>query len=192
MLFKNSPCNQLHFAEFTLRPIEEKDLAKVLEWRNSERIRINMYHDHLITKEEHGRWFQKLMEGKESQFLLFEHRATPVGVVSFSQIDRKNGNGNWGFYIGEENTPKGTGFCMGVLGIGYAFEKMNLRKLYGEVFAFNASSIRFHKRLGFQLEGQLRRHVLKQGKYEDILLFALFREEWLESKQSLQAAAFGT
>ncbi len=191
MLFQNLPSNQLHYAKFSLRPIEENDLDIVLKWRNTERIRINMYHDHLITKEEHGRWFQKLMSADDSQFLIFERGATPVGVVSFSQIDRKNGNGKWGFYIGEENMPKGTGFSMGVLGVNYAFEKMNLRKLSGEAFAFNASSILFHNRLGFRFEGQLRKHVLKQGKHEDVLLFALLREEWLEIKQSLENAAFG-
>jgi len=46
--------------ECGLRPIEEGDLATVLEWRNSERIRANMYTDHLISREEHRAGFAKV------------------------------------------------------------------------------------------------------------------------------------
>lgn len=39
--------------EYSVRPLEEKDLRLVLDWRNSERVHSKMLTDHKITWEEH-------------------------------------------------------------------------------------------------------------------------------------------
>ena len=36
-----------------LRPVLESDLGLIRQWRNSERIRANMFTDHIISSEEH-------------------------------------------------------------------------------------------------------------------------------------------
>lgn len=173
-----------------MRPVERDDLERILEWRNSERIRTNMYSDHVITMEEHRAWFERTKQHSGSIYLIFEIRNQPAGLVYFADIDRNNGKSHWGFYLGAEDLPRGSGTAMGVIGLEYAFTQLNLRKLYGEVFAFNEASLRFHKKLGFVEEGRFAGHVLKSGVYEDVVSLALFREEWQKSRQALDAAAF--
>jgi UDP-4-amino-4,6-dideoxy-N-acetyl-beta-L-altrosamine N-acetyltransferase len=163
-----------------LRPVEERDLARLLVWRNSDRIRAVMFNDELITPEEHRAWFEKLQQGGDIHCLIFEQDGRPVGVVNVNQIDRRNGICHWGFYLGETDVPRGTGAAMGRLAFRQIFEVLGIRKLIGETFAFNVRSIDFHKRLGFSEEGCFRRQVLKGGRYEDVLSLALFREEWLD------------
>lgn len=163
--------------EYSLRPIEEKDLHTVLTWRNSDHIRKYMYNDHIITSEEHLAWFQRLQETNNTIYLVFEWNGIPHGMVSFLDIDYKNKKCLWGFYLGIDNPKKGLGYTMGRLGITYAFENLGMRKICGEVFAFNDRSIGFHKKLGFVQEGYLKSHVFKEGNYQDIILFSLFKEE---------------
>ena len=68
-----------------LRPLQEADLALVLEWRNSPRIRANMYTDHVIPWEEHLWWYQRVRDEKPSRFMVYTHRERPLGVVNFTR-----------------------------------------------------------------------------------------------------------
>ena len=177
--------------DYRLRPVEEADLAKVLEWRNSERIRANMYTDHIISVDEHRRWFRNLREDRRLVCLVFEYLGRPAGMVNFTGIDEANGKSQWGFYLGETDLPRGTGTVMGLLGLEYAFEILKIRKVCGEAFAFNSASLNFFGRLGFAEEGRFARHVLKNGRYEDVVSFALFREDWERTRESSTAPAPG-
>lgn len=163
--------------EFRLRPITEGDLKKVLEWRNSQRVRANMYTDHIITVEEHRAWFAGLKEREDVIYLVFESKDRPLGMVYFTEIDKKKDNAIFGFYLGETNLPRGTGAIMGILGLRYAFRELGLRKLCSETFAFNQPAVNFLKRLGFSEEGSFKRHM-KNDNYEDIFSFVIFRKTW--------------
>ena len=176
--------------ECKLRPIISDDLEKILSWRNSERIRVNMYSDHSISLSEHTAWFERLQLQETSKFLLFEAVERPAGLVYFTDIDAENNRSHWGFYLGEENLPRGYGSALGTMGLEYAFNNLNIRKLCGEAFAFNDASIRFHEKFGFAVEGRFVKHVLKRGVYEDVISFALFRESWITKQQELSDTAF--
>ncbi|GAM09646.1 spermidine N(1)-acetyltransferase [Geobacter sp. OR-1] len=173
-----------------LRPIEERDLATVLGWRNSERVRSYMYTDHVISPDEHHAWFTRLSGDPFPTVLIFEYRGTPVGLKNFTQIDRRNNRCYWGFYLGEADLPRGCGTAMGFLALEYIFERQQLRKLCAEAFAFNDGSVKYHTRLGFRQEGRYLQHVLKNGVYEDIVSFALFRDDWLAGKTILENTVF--
>jgi UDP-4-amino-4,6-dideoxy-N-acetyl-beta-L-altrosamine N-acetyltransferase len=169
--------------ECNLRPVAEADLEKVLEWRNSERICANMYSDHIISMEEHNAWFEGVKGRNNSIYLVFELHNRPVGLVYFTGIDLANSRSHWGFYLGEEGLPPGTGKAMGKLGLEYAFENLQIRKLCGEAIAFNEASIRFHRKLGFIEEAHFVKHILKNGVHEDVISFALFKDDWLKNKE---------
>ena len=111
--------------------MEEADLPKVLRWRNSKRVRHNMFHDHILSLEEHVNWFRQL-DRKTANFFIFEYQQVPVGVVSFHKermqppFDLKAKKNEdelwlWGFYLGEVNAPKGTATMMGAYGLEYGF-----------------------------------------------------------------------
>ena len=176
--------------EFNLRPMEERDLETVFSWRNSERVRSYMYTDHIITQPEHRAWFDRTRQTEFPATLIFEYRGVPIGLKSFSQIDRHNNRCHWGFYLGESELPRGCGTVMGFLALEYIFERHNFRKLCAEAFAFNDGSIKYHTRLGFVQEGCFLQHVLKNGRYEDIISFAIFKDNWLTGKSALSAKVF--
>lgn len=176
--------------EFHLRPVAEPDLPMLLAWRNSERVRAFMYTDHLIGEEEHRAWFQTVLRSDFPATLVFEYRGRPVGLKSFSRIDRRDNRCHWGFYLGEEGLPRGCASAMGFLALEYIFERHGFRKLCAEAFSFNEASIRYHTRLGFSEEGRFVKHTLKNGSYRDVISFAMFQDEWLRCKAALAAKIF--
>jgi UDP-4-amino-4,6-dideoxy-N-acetyl-beta-L-altrosamine N-acetyltransferase len=169
-----------------LRPVKESDLPMLLEWRNSERIRANMYTDHIITGEEHRSWFNRLQQKRDIISLVFEMDQRPLGIVNINRIDRDSNSCHWGFYIGDPDAPRGSGIYMGYVGLEYIFKTLDFRKVTGEALVFNQASIAFHKKLGFSQEILPPVQVLKNGKYEDIVSFALTKDDWLRVKSDLE------
>ncbi len=173
------------FNGYYLRDLEEKDLELILKWRNSKAIWSNMYTDHEITMLEHKEWFNQVRKNDQTLVKLLFYRNKPLGFINFSNIDKKNNKCYWGFYIGEKDAPKGSGTVLGLLALDLLFETVGVRKLCAEVLACNEASLKFHHKLGFKEEGRLIKHVVKNDKYIDVLVLALFHQQWTEVKNSL-------
>lgn len=57
----------------------------------------------------------------------------------------------------------------------YAFEEFGLVKIIAQVRSDNMASARVLEKCGFQQEGFLRKHFLKDGQYLDVRLFGLLQ-----------------
>jgi len=68
--------------------------------------------------------------------------------------------------------------------LDYAFNTLNLNKITGG--AEIPGTFNFMKRFGYKKEGVLEKQSFKDGVYQDITIFALFRDDYLEmrSKQN--------
>ena len=181
----------LAIEKFSIRPIESQDKDLILQWRNSERVRRNMYSDHIISEQEHELWFSRTLGDPAASFLVFQYEARPVGCISFTNIDRRHDRCTWAFYLGETAVLKGTGSAMEYFALDYAFGRLKIRKLCCEVFVFNASVVRLHEKFGFAHEGRLIRHFMKNGVYEDIVCLAKFGDTWSQERDIFQARCFG-
>lgn len=163
---------------YRLRDVDWADKDRLWHWRNSDRIRAVMRSDRPISREDHERWFAALMEKKARHFYLFERMERPLGVMQFTDVNVDDGTCFWGFYLGERHLPRGTGTYLAYLGLTRAFEIEGFRKVSAEVLSGNIASYRLHKKMGFRMEGCLRRQIRRGNGYEDVLLLAIFKEEW--------------
>jgi RimJ/RimL family protein N-acetyltransferase len=57
----------------------------------------------------------------------------------------------------------------------HAFEELGLAKITAHVFSHNPASARVLEKCGFQQEGFLRKHFLKDGRFIDARLFGLLK-----------------
>ena len=173
--------------ECCLRLLEDKDLTMVLAWRNSDRVRSNMFNNHIITMDEHLAWFSRLRQKKNDVCLIFEWQGKPVGALNFVDHDLEHHTCHWGFYLGSELLPRGMGTVMGYLGLRYAFEKIGVDCLFGEVLTFNRASINFHNRLGFRNSGPVKKRR-ESELYGEAILFSFLKSDWLAIKSKLKEA----
>ncbi|MHB8073704.1 UDP-4-amino-4,6-dideoxy-N-acetyl-beta-L-altrosamine N-acetyltransferase [Desulfosporosinus fructosivorans] len=175
-----------------LRPLAEDDLELVLRWRNSDRVRMAMFDDSIISWINHLAWYKKTQENPDSsKHLIFMNQKIPLGVINVNRFDPIHGRCYWGFYVGEPKAPRGSGMVMGYLGLEYIFGELCIRKLCSEAFAFNEVSVNYHKRLGFLEEGVFLEHILKQGQYHDIVCLSHFRDRWMVTKTQIEKQCFG-
>ncbi|QQZ29928.1 UDP-4-amino-4,6-dideoxy-N-acetyl-beta-L-altrosamine N-acetyltransferase [Thiothrix subterranea] len=169
-----------------LRNIEENEIELMLSWRNHPTIRANMYNQHEITIDEHVIWWNKVKSSKTEKYFLYELKGVATGIVGFNNINKQNNNSSWAFYASPE-AAKGTGTKMEFLALEYAFNILNLHKLYCEVLSFNSSVIKLHKKFGFSEEGIFREQYCKDNHYINIHRLGLLKAEWTEKKDVMKS-----
>lgn len=167
---------------YHLRALIESDRDVIFNWRNLESIRMNMYHDQLIPYEDHCAWFRNVLVKNSEYYRLFVYENKPLGLVSFKDINTQSQTCIWGFYIGENTAPKGSGTIMGRLAIDYAFQILSKKKIVGEVLSFNQRSVNYHLKLGFKQIELNKNKLWRNGRPIDIFQFELDSEQWERQK----------
>jgi diamine N-acetyltransferase len=71
----------------------------------------------------------------------------------------------------------GLGKIVMARGIDYAFNVLNMHKIYLYVDADNQRALHIYKNLGFVREGVLRQHFFVEGAYHDSIIMGIFRDE---------------
>lgn len=161
-----------------LRPMLEKDLGKVLSWRNKDSVRKNMYTSHVITMEEHRSWWVKQSNLRSTRLLIAALDGLDVGVVTFSDYSGEGGLATWAFYAGDVDL-KGIGSMMEAAALEYAFNELKVRKLECEVLDFNMSVVRLHMKHGFRIEGISRSGYQRGENICDIYRLGLLNKDWI-------------
>lgn len=177
--------------EYSMCPLEEKDLEQVLAWRNSDRIRSVMFTNHKISMQEHLTWFERIKKQEILTHFIFAYRNRPIGYISYIDIDRINGTCSSGTYLGEQaEIPKLAGIALEYFTTEYAFENLGMRKIWAYCFAYNKKILKLNKLFGCKQEGYLKKHVIKDGKYEDLVLVSMFYDDWKIKREVLQQYLF--
>ena len=162
--------------EYNIRAMNEADLLVVLPWRNHPDVRRYMYTQHEITLAEHCSWFARATENPHKHLLIFEVDGSATGFVNLSCQPNER-IADWGFYLAP-GSAKGHGTALGKTALDYAFDRLQLHKVCGEAIDYNERSVRFHQRLGFQLEGTLRDQHFDGQNFHAVLRFGLIHTEW--------------
>lgn len=171
-----------------MRPMALADIIRVREWRNLPEISAYMYSDHVISEEEHARWFGNAINDPNRRYWIIELEGEPVGLANLYDISVDHRRAYWAFYLASASVRgKGVGSYAERFVIRHTFEDLDLEKLCCEVLATNAAVVKMHQRYGFQVDGTLRRHVIKGGERVDVVTMSLLRDDWSAGRWSADA-----
>ncbi len=102
-----------------------------------------------------------------------------IGNIKLDFHDAKANVSELGLLIGNKNYwGKGVGYEACKLAMTYGFNVMNLRKIYLAVYESNPHAKKLYEKLGFKLEGTLRKHIKVDHTYYDKYLMGIFKEEF--------------
>ena len=126
-----------------------------------------------------------LMESKTDGFFAIHTLEDEfIGTLRIGHVDWRAGVADIGILIGDKDY-WGKGMAKDAVGAAceYAFSFLSLRKLTGGTAADNLAMCRCFERLGFQKEATLRRQLLTGGRYQDHVLYGLFKDELAEQQE---------
>jgi RimJ/RimL family protein N-acetyltransferase len=162
-----------------VRPVDEIDRWRMLDWRNSERIRAVSIDGAVIDESTHSAWFDRVLAERGDEVLIVTVDEAPVGVVSLERVDRRQGVCSWGCHLGVTEVAPGVGAALPVIGLGFGFDGHAMRRMTAQVLAGNRNMLGIHRRLGVPIEGTLREHVRREdGTTSDVVTYGVLRSEW--------------
>jgi len=118
----------------------------------------------------------RMINLKRKIVLNFIENEKVIGFVSFD-MRYFNKNAFITYYLIPQERGKGKGKLMVNEAINFAFNELNLERLTAEVYEYNVKSIKLLEKLGFKLEGRIRKGKYHNGKYFDILIYGSLKEE---------------
>ena len=97
-----------------------------------------------------------------------------IGLVLQSDVNRRSAE--IGYWLGEPHWGQGIATAALQAMTEWAFAEFDLVRIYAEVFEWNPASGRVLEKAGYQLEGRLRRSIVKDDQLIDALLYATIRD----------------
>ena len=174
----------------TLRPVLKKDTQFALASINDPNVRPNLAFSFLPTMEvNQEEWIERMAKNRETDITFaIEVSEKLIGFMGLHEIKWKDRLAKTGAMIKElEHRGKGYGTRAKMLLLHYAFNECNLRKITSGALAHNFASINFNKKCGYKIEGCLKKHAFVNGQYVDIVISAVFAEDffplWEEHKK---------
>lgn len=173
-----------------LRGVEKEDLEKFVVWLNDQEVRENLliYHPWATWQEEN--WFQGLKDREPAELplvidVLTEDGWLLIGNSSFHKVDWRSRSAEVGIFIGDKKYwNKGYGSEAMQLILQFGFNRLNLNRIYLQVFETNPRAIRAYEKCGFVLEGRLRQDMFLDGRYIDVFIMSILRDEWKSSTET--------
>ncbi len=102
-----------------------------------------------------------------------------IGEIDLSGINWASGESIVGIGIGDRNDwGKGYGTDAMRVILRFAFEELNLHRVFLNTFEYNPRALRAYEKCGFKHEGRVRGMLNRDGKRWDVIYMGILREEW--------------
>jgi RimJ/RimL family protein N-acetyltransferase len=171
-----------------LRGLEREDLkSNYFQWANDPEVTYYLEmgwkpNNYDLLEEE---YFRTIRSQNDIVFVIVDKETDRLigscGLYSINFIARK---AEYRIIIGEKDYwDKGIGTEVTKLVIAYAFEKLNLNKVWLGVNAENIRAIKCYEKAGFKREGVLRQEIFRNNRYYDAIRMSILREEYEKSKK---------
>jgi diamine N-acetyltransferase len=172
------------------RAIEKEDLPTFVRWLNDPEVKQGIMIHSPFSQAEEENWFEGMLkrpvdehimgiEIKEASAETGEDYWILIGSLGFSAIDWRNRAAEFGIAIGEKaywNQGYGTEAVR--LLVQYGFNTLNLNRIFLHVFENNPRAIKAYEKAGFIHEGRMRQAQYKEGKYIDVLIMSMLKDEF--------------
>lgn len=99
-----------------------------------------------------------------------------IGAIGLI-IDRSGRKAEMGYWIGKPHWGKGYATEAARAAIAFGFETLSLNRIYAHHMTRNPASGRVLEKSGMTLEGELRQHVLKWDRFEDVRIYGILRTD---------------
>ena len=164
-----------------LRAIERNDLVQLMEWRNKPEMRKFFREYRELGLDHQNKWFDKVVIGDNTvrMFAILNESKELIGACGICYINWIDRNGDFSIYIGKDDLYIDDEIAIDVaeVMIKYAFEELNLHRLWAEIYSIDEAKKKMFNTLGFQLDGRFRENHWTEGKWVDSLFFSLLKTD---------------
>lgn len=164
-----------------LRAVARDDLPRYVEWINDPEVTQHLLIYLPMSLDDETDWYEQQRQDPTTQnfAIVLNDEERHIGSIGLMQINRKDQNAELGIMIGNK-TMWGQGYGQEAIEqlLTFAFNQMNLHRIYLRVDAGHAGAIRCYEQCGFIEEGRLREAIFHNGYFEDQIVMGVLRSEY--------------
>ena len=169
---------ELKLTKCTIRDWREGDEPSLARHGNNRKIWLNVRdafpHPYTMSDAEH--WVRTARSASPVTAFAIEADLAAVGAIGLRlRDDVFRHSAEIGYWLAEEYWGRGIATEAVVAVTEYGFSTFGLHRIYAGVFASNPASMRVLRKAGYQLEGVMRKGVLKDGRMIDEHVYAMVR-----------------
>ncbi|HSB66380.1 MAG TPA: GNAT family protein [Anaerolineales bacterium] len=173
------------------RAVEHDDLPTFLKWVNDPEVKqgLGIYLPLSMADEED--WYSGVRNRPPDEHNLVIEIRQPeqegedvswkmIGGCGFFRYDQRNRSAEFGIMIGDKSCwNQGYGTEAVRLLVQHGFNTLNLNRIYLRVLESNPRAIRAYEKAGFTHEGRQRQAEFKEGRYLDLLVMSILKDEFI-------------
>ncbi|HOA14931.1 MAG TPA: GNAT family protein [Bacillota bacterium] len=162
-----------------LSPIDPKDYMTYTKWVNDLDTALGMlFLGSVLGEEKEAEVIERLKDGQN--FAIVDSKSDRlIGNCGIPDANLKDRSCEVGIFIGEkEKRGKGYGTEAMKLLCDYAFNVLNMHRVFLRVYSFNKPAIRSYEKVGFRLAGRMREAKRIGGRWHDELLMDMLESEF--------------
>lgn len=168
-----------------LRALEPEDMPYLLDMINDPEM------EYMVvgwsfpnSKKQQDDWYSRVVGDQKNFRFAIEFEGKFVGVSTLIKIDWKNRSADHGIKL-HQSAPKGKGIATDAVyaTMKYAFEELQLHRLYGSILDYNIPSQKLYAKCGWREEGRYIQNVFKRNEYHDEIPMAILRDEYFVWKE---------
>ncbi|HPT20648.1 MAG TPA: GNAT family protein [Bacteroidales bacterium] len=164
---------------FILRPWRQSDIESLVKYANNPDIAKNLTNafPHPYTQQSGEAYLETVCSQKPVRVFAIEADGEAVGSIGvFPQTDIHCQNAEMGYWLAEPFWGKGIMTSAIKQMVDYAFRTFDINRVYARPFGSNKASQRVLEKSGFKLEARFKDVLLKNGRTEDELIYAIRKE----------------
>lgn len=176
----------------TLRALDRVDAPTILPWVNDQEVIQHLLLHRPTTLAMEEAFIESISRSENDVVfgICASGTGTLVGVVGLHRFDHKNRHAMFGIFIGSRaSRGKGLGTEATAMVVRYAFDTLNLNRVWLHVYEDNKAGIRAYEKVGFRKEGVLRQDSFRRGRYWNTIVMGIVRADLRPA--SRRAAARG-
>ena len=168
-----------------LRELRPEDAPLMLEWMHDSQVQKGFQKDMSSMTIEDAKKFcanskitDTISEGQSLNFAFASEEDEYLGTISLKDISIVNKTAEYAISMRRAAWGHGYAFEASMLLLEKAFCYYGLHRVFLTVFADNERAIHLYEKCGFKKEGQLRKHIHKDGEYVDWCLYGILDDEY--------------
>lgn len=175
-----------------LRDLVAEDAERLAQWRRDPDVNRWMCDSPPDTAAGWAAWTKAFLADRDKRGWIINQDGAPMGFLTLGGLLGPHRRAEWGWYVGDAAARgRGVGRAAQALGLDRAFDELGLEKVWSEVLADNDAALKAQAAAGFLREGYLRRHVVKDGEFRDVVLLAIRAEEWRQRRGGVRRQLAG-
>lgn len=163
----------------TIRGIEKEDLPLLKDLMNSVDVEnMTVGHNFPISMYQEEQWFIN-EKSLNRRFIIETAKDGAIGMIILEEIDWRNRSCAIGIkLLAEKCTQVGLGVDAYMAMLRFLFDYMNMNRTYAKTLEYNKASLNMQRLCGYTVEGRERNAIYKNGKYHDLIITGLLRDEY--------------